>query len=60
MSLVNMSLGADIGDHLTTTLYVENLTDDHSIIYRHPEAFAYARASTLRPRTIGVRLNYKY
>lgn len=57
---VNMSLGADIGDHVKATLYVENLFNDHSIIYRHPEAFADARASTLRPRTVGVRLGYDF
>ncbi|MEZ5892500.1 MAG: TonB-dependent receptor [Parvularculaceae bacterium] len=57
---VNMSLGAEIGENLKATLYVENVFDDHSIIYRHPEAFAYARASTLRPRTIGLRLGYEY
>jgi hypothetical protein len=55
-----MSLGADFGDHVKATLYVENLFDDHSIIYRHPEAFADARASTLRPRTVGVRLGYDF
>ena len=57
---VNMSLGANIGDHFKASLYVENLTDDHSIIYSHPEAFADSRASTLRPRTIGLRFNYDY
>ncbi len=57
---VNMQVGANINDNFTATLYVENLFDDHSIIYRHPEAFADARASTLRPRTIGVRLGYEY
>ncbi len=57
---VNMQVGADIGEHLKATLYVENLFDDHSLIYRHPEAFADARASTLRPRTIGLRLGYDF
>ena len=57
---VNAQIGADFGDQLTATLYVENLFDDHSIIYQHPEAFADARASTLRPRTIGIRLHYEY
>ncbi len=57
---VNLSLGAEIGDNTKVTAYVENLFDDHSIIYRHPEAFADARASTLRPRTIGVRIGYDY
>ncbi|MBA4800505.1 MAG: TonB-dependent receptor [Euryhalocaulis sp.] len=57
---VNMSAGADFGDHFKATLYVENAFDDHSLIYSHPEGFADARFSTLRPRTFGVRLNYKY
>ncbi|WP_428410395.1 TonB-dependent receptor [Hyphococcus sp.] len=57
---VNLSLGAEVGDNLMVTAYVENLFDDHSIIYRHPEAFADARASTLRPRTIGIRIGYDY
>jgi outer membrane receptor protein involved in Fe transport len=57
---VNLALGADIGARLKATLYVENLFDDHSITYLHPEAFADARASTLRPRTIGVRIGYDY
>jgi outer membrane receptor protein involved in Fe transport len=57
---VNGSIGAYIGDHFTATLYVENAFDNDSLVYAHPEAFADARYSTLRPRTIGVRLNYLY
>jgi outer membrane receptor protein involved in Fe transport len=57
---VNGTLGAFFGDHLTATVYVENAFDDDSLIYAHPEAFADARSSTLRPRTVGVRLNYRY
>lgn len=57
---VNMSIGAEFGEQVKATLYVENLFDDHSIVYRHPEAFADARASTLRPRTIGIRIGYDY
>jgi iron complex outermembrane recepter protein len=57
---VNASIGAFIGDSFTATLYVENALDNDSIVYAHPEAFADARASTLRPRTIGIRLNYRH
>lgn len=39
-------------------LYVENVFDDHSTVYIHPEAFLVSRFGTLRPRTIGVRLGY--
>jgi iron complex outermembrane recepter protein len=38
--------------------YVENVFDDHSVVYIHPEAFLVSRFGTLRPRTIGVRLGY--
>ncbi len=57
---VNGSLGAYFGDSLTATVYVENAFDNDSLVYAHPEAFADARFSTLRPRTVGVRLNYRY
>lgn len=57
---VNGSIGAYIGDNLTATLYVENAFDNDSLVYAHPEAFADARFSTLRPRTVGIRLNYQY
>jgi iron complex outermembrane receptor protein len=57
---VNVSLGAQFGSHWKATLYAENLFDDHSITYLHPEAFADARASTMRPRTVGIRINYDY
>lgn len=54
---VNLSLGAVFGK-LSTTLYVENLLDDHSITYLHPEAILSSRVGTLRPRTVGIRLGY--
>ncbi|MEP3073671.1 TonB-dependent receptor [Maricaulis sp.] len=57
---VNASLGAHFGENFTATVYVENAFDNDSLIYSHPEAFADARFSTLRPRTIGVRLNYRH
>lgn len=40
--------------------YVENLFDDRSVNYIHPEAFLDGRYGRLRPRTIGVRLSFEY
>lgn len=56
-SNVNLSLGLKKGD-LSAQFYVENLFDDHSITYIHPEAFLNSRFGTMRPRTFGVRLGY--
>jgi iron complex outermembrane receptor protein len=47
-------------DKFTVGAYVENLFDDHSINYIHPEAFIDGRYGRLRPRTIGVRIGYEY
>ena len=54
---VNASFGISRGD-FDAQLYVENLFDDHSITYIHPEAFLISRFGTLRPRTFGIRLSY--
>lgn len=56
-SNVNLSFGVKKGN-LSAQLYVENLFDDHSITYIHPEAFLVSRFGTMRPRTIGVRFGY--
>jgi iron complex outermembrane recepter protein len=40
--------------------YVENLFDDKSITYVHPEGFLDSRYARLRPLTVGVRLSYEY
>jgi len=53
----NISLGLKRGP-LSAQLYVENVFDDHSIVYIHPEAFLPSRFGTLRPRTVGIRLGY--
>ena len=45
---------------VTVGAYVENLFDDRSITYVHPEAFLASRYSTQRPRTVGVRLGYDF
>lgn len=56
-SNVNLSFGLKKGD-ISAQLYVENLFDDHSITYIHPEAFLVSRFGTMRPRTFGIRLGY--
>ena len=54
---INLSLGLKRGD-LSAILYVENVLDSDPITYIHPEAFVSSRFSTLRPRTVGIRLGY--
>jgi iron complex outermembrane receptor protein len=56
---VNAAFGATRGN-LSATAYVENLFDDDSVTYIHPEAFLASRFGTMRPRTIGVRLGYDF
>jgi hypothetical protein len=47
-------------DRLTIGAYAENIFDNHSITYVHPEAFLASRFATLRPRTFGVRVGYDF
>jgi len=51
----NLNLGVKRGGW-SGQLYVENVFDDHSVVYIHPEAFLVSRFGTLRPRTVGIRL----
>jgi outer membrane receptor protein involved in Fe transport len=53
----NLSFGIKHRD-ITAQLYVENVFDDHSVVYIHPEAFLVSRFGTLRPRTVGIRIGY--
>ncbi|WP_343517931.1 TonB-dependent receptor [Sphingomonas sp.] len=53
----NLSLGIKRRS-LSAQFYAENLFDDHSVVYIHPEAFLVSRFGTLRPRTVGIRLGY--
>ncbi|MFD1787047.1 TonB-dependent receptor [Sphingomonas floccifaciens] len=53
----NISFGIKRGP-VSAQAYVENLFDDHSVVYIHPEAFLASRSGTLRPRTVGLRLGY--
>ncbi|MGV9006478.1 MAG: TonB-dependent receptor [Brevundimonas sp.] len=47
-------------DQFTVAAYIENVFDDHSVNYIYPEAFIDARYGRLRPRTVGVRVDYEY
>src|SRR3546814_5146612 len=54
---INLQTGVRIG-RLSTTFYMENVTNSRAVTYIHPEAFTYSRYSILRPRTFGVRVGY--
>ncbi len=56
---VNLYVGAKLGA-VDLGAYVENVFDDKSITYVHPEAFLDGRYARLRPRTVGVRANYRF
>lgn len=47
-------------DQFTVAGYVENLFNDDSVNYIHPEAFIDGRYGRLRPRTVGVRVGYEF
>jgi len=56
---VNLYAGTTLG-RMTLTAYVENLFDDKSVTYVHPEAFLDSRYARLRPRTVGIRANFQF
>jgi outer membrane receptor protein involved in Fe transport len=56
---VNVRIGYE-KDTWSVIAYAENLFDDRSITYVHPEAFLASRYGTLRPRTVGLRFSYEY
>jgi iron complex outermembrane recepter protein len=58
-TIVNATLAAAF-DRVTVAAYVENLFDDRSINYVHPEAFVDGKYGVNRPRTVGVRLGYAF
>lgn len=58
-TVVNATLAASF-DRLTAGVYVENLFNDRSVTYVHPEAFLDGRYALQRPRTIGVRVGYSF
>lgn len=59
-AVVNMTLGAELSENLTLNGYVENVFDNDSYNYVHPEAFIESRYGIPRPRTVGFRLVYEY
>ncbi|MEQ9507303.1 MAG: TonB-dependent receptor [Hyphomonas sp.] len=58
-TVVNLQAGLS-KDNWKLVGYVENLFDDSSITYVHPESFVDARYARLRPQTVGVRLSVDY
>lgn len=56
---VHLSAGVN-NDTWSVIVYAENLFDNHSFAYVHPEGFISNRYGTLRPRTIGLRVKYEY
>ncbi len=58
-TFVNAALAAAF-DRYTVGLYAENLFDDRSINYIHPESFVDGRYGVLRPRSVGVRVEYRF
>ncbi|MBB5706774.1 TonB-dependent receptor [Sphingopyxis panaciterrulae] len=55
----NLYAGTKLGA-LNLTAYVENLFDSSKITYVHPEAFLDGRYARMRPRTIGLRADYRF
>ncbi|KDA01146.1 TonB-dependent receptor [Hyphomonas oceanitis SCH89] len=58
-TIVNAQAGIS-KDDWKVVAYVENLFDDKSITYVHPEGFLDSRYARVRPLTVGVRLSYDY
>ncbi|WOX07218.1 TonB-dependent receptor [Microbulbifer pacificus] len=56
--LVNMSAGLS-GEQWSADMFVSNLTDERAEIYRNENDYD-ARITTNRPRSIGVRLGYRF
>ncbi len=56
-------VGASIGwttDNWSLVLYGENLLNDDSYIFIHPQSFLPNRYGIMRPRTFGIRASWKY
>lgn len=56
---INASFGWSQGN-LTASAYAENLTNNQSVIFIDAANYSLNRYSTLRPRTLGLRLGWKY
>ncbi|WP_296816753.1 TonB-dependent receptor [Brevundimonas sp.] len=58
-TFVNANLAVAF-DQVTVGAYIENVFNDRSVTYVHPEAFLDARYARVRPRTVGVRIGYEF
>lgn len=58
-STISLSGGVGLGDW-SLEIYVNNLTDSDALTWANPIWAPYDRESRLRPRTIGVRLGYRF
>jgi len=58
-TIANANLAFDF-ERFTIGAYVENLFDDRSVTYVHPEAFLDGRYALVPPRTIGLRVGFRY
>ena len=56
----NAYAGVNISPDFSITAYVENVFNNDAITYVHPEAFLDGRYGRLRPRTFGIRTNFRY
>ena len=59
-SLMNVRVGLNpAGGHWLAELYVTNLADKNAIVYSNTGNFD-LRETTNQPRTIGMRVNYRF
>ncbi|MDP1631217.1 MAG: TonB-dependent receptor [Caulobacter sp.] len=58
-TFVNANFAVAFGKYTVGT-YVQNLFNDRSVTYVHPEAFIDGRYGRLTPRVVGVRLGYEF
>jgi len=56
---VNLQVGFD-RENMGASLYVENLFNEDTPIFIDSASYSHNQYATLRPRTIGIRLGYKY
>ena len=58
-TVVNATIAAAFRNY-TIGAYVENLFDDSSVAYVHPEGFVDSLYARVRPRTVGIRVGYEF
>ena len=56
---VNLQFGWR-NERVRIALYAENLLDNDDFIYINPDLFSLNRYRTLRPRTLGLRIDWNY